>query len=241
MASHTTLTYWPNPQSSQQNRVSARFANPHTTSRGLVLSGNEPVSGQACNENLASSTSMVSSTIPSFIHQNSPYANISLPPISSRPVTLHPLLRYEPMPCIEYSMVLSPSSATPSRPHLTHPRWLQEPATYPNIGSLTIRATWQERAIVVFAGEAAYGFVTIWDVLVAVYRALRAKATYIHANAHQNPNGLALFHQPVQQGVLKPGEGIIRASTMSLLQGHTAWRGLSPSTVEADVWLLHIR
>lgn len=241
MASHTTFTYWPAPQLSRQNCVSTRLAEASSTIQRLVLSGDEPASSQAYNEYLESTMSMISSTVPSLIHQNSPYGNVGLPSMSSIPVTLHPLLRYEPTPCIEYSMVLPPSSAAPSRPHLTHPRWLQEPATSPNLGSLTIRATWQERAIVVFAGEAAYGFVTIWDVLVTVYRALRSKVTYTHANTYQNTNDLALFYRPAQRSAVQPGEGTIRTSIMNLLQGRTAWRGLSPSTVEADVWLLHIR
>lgn len=186
-----------------------------------------------------SPSSMQWSTPPPLIHDKSPYGCIPLPPMLSVPVTLHPLLRYQPIPGIEYSMFYSPSSAAPTRPHHTHPRWLQESATFPNLASLTIRAQWQERAIVVFPGEAAYGFVTIWDVLVAVHRALRGKATYLHSNAHHNP--LGLFHRPRQRDVMQPDEGTIRASMMILTQGRTLWRGLSPSTTEADVWLLHIR
>lgn len=184
---------------------------------------------------------MFPSSPPPLINQNSPYARVPLPPMACVPVTLHPLLGYEPRPCIAYSIILSPSCATLTRLHLTHPRWLQEPATCPNLPYLTIRAIWQERVIVVFPENALNGFVAVWDVLVAVHRALRAKARYNLANTYQNANESALLYRsrPPQNFIL-PDEAAIRESMMMLVQGRTSWRGLSPAAGEAHVWLLHI-
>lgn len=176
---------------------------------------------------------------PPRIHDKSPYARIPLPPMTSVLVTLHPLLRREVTQPIEYLMQALPSSATPTRPHLTHPQWRQEAATCPNLPSMTIRTTWQETAIVVFPSKAAYGFVTVLDVLVAVYRALRAKATNIHTNTQQKPNESGIFDCPRPRDARQPDEGVIRALITKLMQGRTAWQGLSPSPMEGDVWLLH--
>lgn len=181
------------------------------------------------------------STPPPLIHDRSPYARIDLPPMTSIPVTIHPLLRYEPTSYIEYSLLFLPLSATPTTPHLTQQQWLQEPATYPNLPSLIIRATWQERVIVVFPSEGSYGFVTVENVLDAVHAALRAKARDLHANTHYKLNNSALFYHQKQRVAMQPDEGAIRLLIMKLVQGRTAWRGLSPSTAEVDVWLLQIQ
>jgi len=243
MTSHTVYTHStttsgrPSPQTTESNGVGRHRSARHASSIANI-DNDEQSTGQPYTMELTGSPSSMQWSSPPLIHNKSPYACIPLPPMSSVPVTLHPLLRYQPTPGIEYWMVFSPSSAAPTRPHLTHPRWLQEAATFPNLPSLTIRAIWQERAIVVFPGEATYGFITIWDVLVAVHRELRGKVTYLHSNAHHNP--LGLFHRPRQRDVTQPDESTIRASIMMMLQGRTKWRGLSPSPMEADVWLLHI-
>lgn len=180
-------------------------------------------------------SAVASSIPPPLIHAKSPYGRIPLPPVTSVPVTLHPLLQYEQTLNIEYSILFSPSLVTPIRPHQAHPQWLQEPATCPNLPSLTVRASWQERAILVFPAEATHGLVTVRDVLMTIHSALRAKAKHIHFNADRNANNSALFYCPRQWEVIPPDEGSIRESMIMLAQGYTTWRGLLPSTMEADV------
>lgn len=81
--------------------------------------------------------------------------------------------------------------------------------------------------------------VTILDVLVAVHRALRAKATYIYSNTHHGTESV-LFQDPRLHNVMRVDEGAVRASVMMILGSRATWQGLSPSMVEADVWLLHV-
>lgn len=212
------------------------------TTEAQHLSGfRPPPSSRITNNDVANHIEGTHRTPPSINRNLSPYARIPLPLTTRVSISLNPILRYDPTPGIAYSIAYSPSSATPGKPHLAHPQWLHEPATLPNLAYLTIRATWQERAIVVFPGDpTVHGVVTIWDVLVAVHRALRDKAAGIHSYTHPNAQSPALFHDLRQRSVIRPDEGTVRASMMMLLQGRATWKGLSPSTIEVDVWHLHI-
>lgn len=242
MAPHNTTTFRANPRmSTYQTPTLALVTNPHSMTQEIV----SPVASDDAQMANHSYLTMLPSSVPfsvppPLIHHKSPYARVPLPAMSATPVALNPRLRHEPVPCIEYSMLCSLSSATQTSPRPAHLQWLREPATFSNLASVTIRAPWQERAIVVFPRDATSGFITIWDILVAVHGALRAKARYIITNTYQHANGSA-FYRRRQRDVTQSEEDAITSSIIMLVQGRTSWGGLSLSTMEAYVWLLHIR
>lgn len=93
-------------------------------------------------------------------------------------VMIHPSLA-APLTALSWDLITSPSAATvptpPGSPSPLHPSLLAEPATHPSLPSLTVICDMLPWSVVIT--PARTHFVTVSDVLYALYRMLRTAVT----------------------------------------------------------------
>ena len=179
----------------------------------------------------------------------SPYSRVSLPALSASPITIHPLLAFHPVTPIVWQIRDTPNSAALAF-HIRGKEffhWLSLPGFEPSsITSIAIMLEPFDRPFVVFASDTTRG-ITIGDVLMAVYRAARAGATRIFCE-HLNIN-VDLLAPVIQQyeeiarqdtGSIT-GDDTVSFSVSQYMDFRTNWAGLTPSTKERDVWILHTK
>ncbi len=175
---------------------------------------------------------------------------IPLPPLSSEPILVHPLLAYHGLsPPIRYNVEMPPSSASLTlalAERVSRQYWGNQPAMSPaTIGSITIRAAGVERPIVVFPGRLDEGIVTVDDVLHRVHEAFHATTVgdggWDFSAAPSAVRQCSLDGHWGASAHARRRPGSQRASTLSRdMRSNIWWGGLAPSTAERDVWILHI-
>ncbi|KAH6885646.1 hypothetical protein BKA70DRAFT_114974 [Coprinopsis sp. MPI-PUGE-AT-0042] len=155
---------------------------------------------------------------------------IPLPRIPSGLV--NPLLERAPIPMIVWDLTQAPTQVTlDGRRRSAFCRSLEETATNPATTSLTIRAPFTDKPIVVHRGGA---MITVRDVLVTVHLALKQA---VHEQSIIQP---ASYLFAPSNNVFVPDSGD-HALLASMLGSRSQWAGLSPSPIEQDVWVLHIK
>lgn len=187
---------------------------------------------------------------PPLIFEESPYSRVSLPALSATPITIHPLLAFHPVTPIVWQIRDTPNNAGLAfyvkGKNFFH--WLSIPAFEPtSITSMTIMLEPFDRPFIVFASDTTRGVITIGDVLTAVYRAARAGATRIFCE-HLNIDAELLAPVIQQYGEIArqdtgsiTGDDTVSFSVGQYMDFRTIWAGLTPSTKEPDVWILHTK
>jgi len=188
---------------------------------------------------------------PPLIFEKSPYSRISLPPLSATPITIHPLLAFHPVTPIIWQIRDMPNNATLAfhiRGQKKYFHWQSLPAFEPSsvVPSITIRLEPFDRPSVVFASDTTKG-ITIGDILTAVYKAARAGATQNFCEQlNIDMNLLAPVIQRYGEiasqdtGYIK-GDDTVSFSVGQYMGFRTVWAGLTPSTKERDIWILHTK
>ncbi|TFK39182.1 hypothetical protein BDQ12DRAFT_72371 [Crucibulum laeve] len=179
---------------------------------------------------------------PPLIHRLSPYGRVPLPHMVGGPIELNTALS-STFATLGYDITMPPSTAECRDPIRAHGPWLYESATFPQMRSLTIRTEVLERPIIVHASSVNHNAVTVWDILAAVYHALRGAVIEGHRHSHrshrrsnrQTHNNRE--HDPYPQVT----DEDIRAMVNDFVGSSRYWAGLSPSSSEPDVWILHVR
>jgi hypothetical protein len=185
---------------------------------------------------------------PPLIFEESPYSHRSLPALSDTPITIHPLLAFQPIPPIVWQIRDTPNNAALAY-HVKGKNfhWLSQPAFEPSsISSITITLEPFDRPFVVFASDTTRG-ITIGDVLMAVYKSARAGATRIFCRLiNIDADCLAPVIQQYGDIVSQDtgsiaGDDTVSFSVSQYMDFRTNWAGLTPSTKEQDVWILHTK
>ncbi|KJA16566.1 hypothetical protein HYPSUDRAFT_289821 [Hypholoma sublateritium FD-334 SS-4] len=177
---------------------------------------------------------------PPLIYSRSPYAHIPLPPLTPQPVSLHPLLTPHGAASILWTICTNPISAACSFGLAARDEyhWKSLPAVpeAPNVPSITIFIAPFPSPVVVLPVR---GFITVWDVLRAVYDGARRGAAELRAAQARVP---APHRAPHAYGMLAaggPSSGDITATDVrEFMRFCTRWAGLVPSKTERDVWVL---
>ncbi|KAF8156082.1 hypothetical protein B0H34DRAFT_716102 [Crassisporium funariophilum] len=167
--------------------------------------------------------------------------------MSRTPARINEILAYDPNPRIEWAVNQHPRQAmcaslsvTPTQYH-----WQSQPAIEPHsVRSITIRLKPfdRDRPIVVLPTQ---GVMTVGEVLHAVYSGARAGATEMFCNASGvlpllMESRLSDYSQlAIHSSGPKMGEDEVSSDVCSCLNFKTRWAGLTPSTTESDVWILH--
>lgn len=176
---------------------------------------------------------------PPFNYTQPPYGRIPLPQQCAQPLTLDPLLQCtrKGVP-ITWSVSEHPSTAIANMLLPYGEVWQNRPATYPPTTALTIwSGPTQDRPIVALKDP----YVTVADVLLAVYHAIRSAAQEHFQPTYQPlliPSPHA-YPQPVSYP--PPNEQQVHQWVLNYLNGHRSWMGLSLKANEPDAWDLHIR
>ncbi|KAJ7274833.1 hypothetical protein C8J57DRAFT_1312855 [Mycena rebaudengoi] len=155
---------------------------------------------------------------------------IALPPqlAGVSAVKLSPLLRcgaarWGSMP-VDFSWTRSPTAAS-------QPRQLSEPATCPGLPSLTVISELLPWPITVYASGISLRWVTVADVLGAIYEALS-----IHVDEQQFVDWASHEGKKTQRR-LRYRKGMMR---LDFLGGQTRFAGLSESEMGCDIWVLNL-
>lgn len=171
---------------------------------------------------------------PPIPHGISPYGNIPLPPVNSQRVEINPALEYAPLSIINWDVSCPASHAVMDPRFSSRGHSLDRPATRPSLSSMTIRTPFSTRPIHI---HHSYGsVVTVRDVLSSVYEHLRQCASEL-----VNPRPLPGLLDPHQQQHGLGSDSQIQMAVSRLLGQRTRWAGLSPSSSEPDVWVLHVK
>ena len=186
---------------------------------------------------------------PPLNFEESPYSRISLPALSATPIKIHPLLAFHPITPIVWQIRDTPNNVALAY-HIKGKKffhWLSQPAFEPSsITSITITLEPFDRPFIVFPSDSTRG-ITIGDVLMAVYRGARAGATRIFCK-HLNMDADRLVPVIEQYGEMVSqdtgsvaGDDSVSFSVAQYMDFRTNWAGLTPSTKERDVWILHTK
>ncbi|KAF6751722.1 hypothetical protein DFP72DRAFT_473499 [Ephemerocybe angulata] len=190
------------------------------------------------------------SSPPPLNHSRSPYANVPLPPVlpyqEGEPI-VHPVLERGPTSlAMHWDVRTSPSAALSSISsllrHRQHPRdrreprpqdWQYQAATFPALDSIVIRtAAIPDRPLVVFPTSTKHGFVTVYDVLNAVHRAVCPPHVEVGDELFRLPNK----EVGASGRAARAGERLRACRTGSDRSGlHShgwLWGGLTPSPTE---------
>ncbi|KAJ7729831.1 hypothetical protein DFH07DRAFT_849512 [Mycena maculata] len=155
----------------------------------------------------------------------------------------HNLIAFSDSPLLNYDISLHPSMIS-THHHGVSSASMLEPAVYPPQTTITISTPHLPWSISVSASNGRY--VTVSDVLAALYRSLRVnvtsaefnalgsqklmrRATAAYTNRYTRFKGHGGYAEEKQQGVKR----------VDFLMGCTQFRGVSP-TSSADVWRLHV-
>jgi hypothetical protein len=156
----------------------------------------------------------------------------------------HPLLAFHHHPMVIYDVSLHPSSAIATRGH-TH-AVLAESAMIPPVPFLTIISPYLRWSISVVPSPHQRAFVSVSDVLEAIYHGLRHLFTeheYLHLSRGEQKAIRASYKRrygriPERRHAEKERLGGLKR--VDFLMGRTRFLGLSPSTDGPDVWVLHV-
>ena len=186
---------------------------------------------------------------PPLNFEKSPYSRISLPALSATPIKIHPLLAFHSDTPIVWQIRDTPSNAALAY-HIRGKKlfhWLSQPAFEPSfITSITITLEPFDRPFIVFASDTTRG-ITIGDVFTTVYRGARDGATRIYCkNFDIDADRLAPVIQQYGEMVSQDtgsiaGDDTVSFSVAQCMNFRTNWAGLTPSTKERDVWILHTK
>ena len=186
---------------------------------------------------------------PPLNFKKSPYSRIPLPALSATQIKIHPLLAFHTVTPIVWQIRDTPNNAALAF-HVREKKffhWLSQSAFEPNsITSITITLEPFDRPIVVFASDTTRG-ITIGDVLMTVYRGARSGATRIFCNQlNIDADSLApviqQYGEMVSQDIgFVAGDDSVSSSVAQFMGFRTNWAGLTPSTKEQDVWILHTK
>jgi hypothetical protein len=186
---------------------------------------------------------------PPLNFEKSPYSRISLPALSATPIKIHPLLAFHAITPIVWRIRDTPSNAALAY-HIKGRKlfhWLSQSAFEPSsITSITITLEPFDRPFFVFASDTTRG-ITIGDVLTNVYRGARAGATRIFCkDLNIDADLLEPVIQQYWEMVSQDAGSVSGDDTVSLdvarcMDFRTNWAGLTPSTKEQDVWILHTK
>ncbi|KAF8816810.1 hypothetical protein BYT27DRAFT_7181278 [Phlegmacium glaucopus] len=186
---------------------------------------------------------------PPLNFEGSPYSPIPLPALSATPITIHPLLAFHPVTPIAWQIRDTPNNAVLAY-HIRRQKffhWQSLLAFEPtSVTSITIILEPFDRPFVVFASDTTRG-ITIGDILMAVYKAARAGATRIFCE-HLNIDTELLAPAMQEYGEMvnqdtgpMTGDDTVSFSVSQYMNFRTNWAGLTPSTKERDVWILHTK
>ena len=186
---------------------------------------------------------------PPLNFEESPYSRISLPALSATPIKIHPLLAFRTITPIVWQIRDTPNNAALAY-HIKEKKsfhWLSQPAFEPSsITSITIVLEPFDRPFIVFASDTTRG-ITIGDVLMTVYRGARAGATRIfckqlNIDADRLVPVIQQYEEMVSQDTGSvAGDDSTSSSVAQSMDFRTNWAGLTPSTKEQDVWILHTK
>ncbi|TFK39179.1 hypothetical protein BDQ12DRAFT_584219, partial [Crucibulum laeve] len=169
---------------------------------------------------------------PPLDFDQSPYSTIPLPPLNVSYLSLNRILEYHRLPPLQYDVTTTPSLATISPPYHQYALqgWQHQAATNPASSSLTIRCSLLESPIIIHPGNIQQNFVTIWDVIFIVHGEIRQRA----AQRYQRSFGSHLRRTEMS-------EEQSRCMVTNFLGGAHIWGGITKSTTERDVWILHLK
>ncbi|KAF7335547.1 hypothetical protein MVEN_02208600 [Mycena venus] len=159
-------------------------------------------------------------------------------------VQAHNLIALSHFPLLQYDVSLHPSSIFSHRPSISAAAFL-EPAVYPRRLSLSLVTPHLPWKIPVPASNRRY--VSVGDVLSAIYRTLRVNATPAEFNALgteklmrrastaytrrcERLRGHSGYSQEKREGVKR----------VDFLMGYTTFQGITPTSGAPDVWRLTI-
>ncbi|KAJ7878062.1 hypothetical protein B0H13DRAFT_2052954 [Mycena leptocephala] len=179
-----------------------------------------------------------------------PYAAAPLTPkdLYRAPATMkvqaHNLIALSPIPLLQYDVSLHPSTISSHRAGLSAAVYL-EPAVYPPRLSLSLVTPHLPWTIPVPASNHRY--VSVGDVLAAIYRTLRVNAT----SAEFNALGTEKFMRRASTAYMRRCERLRGHSGYSqekregvkrvdFLMGYTTFQGIAPTGGAPDVWQLTI-
>ncbi|KAJ6455486.1 hypothetical protein C8R45DRAFT_914936 [Mycena sanguinolenta] len=178
------------------------------------------------------------------------YADAPLPPkdlyraSAAMKVQAHDLLALSPIPLLQYDVSLHPSTISSHRRGLSETAFL-EPAVYPPRLSLSLITTHLPWTIPVQASNRRY--VSVGDILSAIYRTLRVNATPAEFKALGTEKLMrrasAAYMQRCEQ--LRGHSGYSEekrkgVKRVDFLMGYTTFQGLAPTGGAPDVWQLTI-
>lgn len=184
---------------------------------------------------------------PPLVFERSPYARIPLPKLSEKPTKLTNIPAFNKLPLINWFIDQPPSSAFleghESNPERYH--WMSLPATdNPYLPSMTIRLEPFRSPIIVFPRGS---FITVGDVIVAVYYGARRSATETYCDELGLNSSLLMpavqdFSRWVRQSIgPAAGDDAVCTNIRSYMNFRTRWAGLLPSTTERDVWIVYTK
>lgn len=188
---------------------------------------------------------------PPLNFEKSPYSRIPLPALSATKIKIHTLLAFHSITPIVWQIRDTPNNAALAF-HIREKKffhWLSQPAIEPSsITSITITLDPFDRPFIVFASDATKG-ITIGDVLMTVYRGARDGSTQIFCKKlNIDADSLAPVIQQygemvtqVQDMGFVAGDDSVSSSVAQFMGFRTNWAGLTPSTKEKDVWILHTK
>ncbi|KAJ7750681.1 hypothetical protein DFH07DRAFT_746039 [Mycena maculata] len=156
----------------------------------------------------------------------------------------HSLIAFSHKPILKYDVTLHPSTISTRRMGRSSAGF-SEPAVYPPQAAISLVTPHLPWAIGVPAANGAY--VTVFDVLDAIYRTLRVNATAAEFNAlgtqklmrradaaymqrYERLRGHRGYNEEKKQGVKR----------VDFLMGYTTLQGISPTPGTPDVWQLNI-
>ena len=186
---------------------------------------------------------------PPLNFEESPYSRIPLPALSETPTTIHPLIAFHPITPIIWQIRDTPNNAALAYQikEKKYFHWLSLLAFEPSsISSMTIMLEPFDRPFVVFPSDTTRG-ITIGDVLMAVYKAARAGATQVFCeqlNIDADLLAPAVQHYGTivsQETGPITGDDTVSFSVGQYMDFRTIWAGLTPSTKEKDIWILHTK
>jgi len=184
---------------------------------------------------------------PPLVLERSPYARVPLPKLSEEPTKLTKIPAFNMFPLINWFIDQPPNSAFLEGhewdPECYH--WMSLPATDdPNLPSMTIRLEPFRSPIMVFPRGS---FITIGDVILAVYYGTRRAATETFCDELGLNSSLMMpvvqdFSRFARQSIgPAAGDDAVCTNIRSYMNFRTRWAGLLPSTTERDVWVVYTK
>ncbi|KAF5379574.1 hypothetical protein D9757_009268 [Collybiopsis confluens] len=178
---------------------------------------------------------------PAYRHGQSHKRSQSYP----APTRLHNLLAYSHHPTINYDVSLPTSSITTKYSGLSTSTF-SEPAVYPPVSSLMIQIphhSWPISITPSYNGQ----YVTVHDVFSAVYHSLRknvSSSEYAAISSKKDAEKVRMAYETRYRRLrdrrayeAEKKQGLKR---VDFLNNHTRFMGLSTSSHNAGVWVLHL-